>query len=139
MCVHLRTDFQVSSVILTSFRQGLISPLPPPPRPTAKGAPKKPILIRVNEYLSKIIFFNIEYIYNLAWNFYYFFVIFINLQLQEFAKSRAKCAIRASVVYVPTCPRANVPKACQLLIFTCQRATGVPIFPLRVATCPKGC
>ena len=27
-----------------------------------KGAPKRPTLIRVNEYLSKIIFFNIEYI-----------------------------------------------------------------------------
>ena len=30
--------------------------------------------------------------------------------------------LRVSVVYVPTCLRANVPKACQLLIFTCQRA-----------------
>ena len=35
-------------------------------------------------------------------------------------------AMRASVVYVPTCPRANVPKACQHLIFTCQHAN-VPI------------
>ena len=42
------------------------------------------------------------------------------LELKEFAKSLAMCAIRASAVYVPTCPRANVPKACQLLIFTCQ-------------------
>ena len=33
----------------------------------------------------------------------------------EFAKSRA---MRASVVYVSTCRRANVPKAWQLLIFT---------------------
>ena len=26
------------------------------------------------------------------------------------------------MVYVPTCPCVNVPKTCQLLIFTCQRA-----------------
>ena len=31
-------------------------------------------------------------------------------------------AIHANVVYVATCLRANVLKACQLLIFTCQRA-----------------
>ena len=31
--------------------------------------------------------------------------------------------MRASVVYVPTCPRANVIKACQILIFTCQRVS----------------
>ena len=47
---------------------------------------------------------------------------------REFAKSRA---MRANVVYVlacqrsllanVTCLRANVPKACQLLIFTCKR------------------
>ena len=40
----------------------------------------------------------------------------------EFAKLRA---IRAYVVYVSTCLRASmvyVPKACQLLIFLCQRA-----------------
>ena len=30
--------------------------------------------------------------------------------------------LRASVVYVPTCLRTNMPKACQVLIFTCQRA-----------------
>ena len=29
---------------------------------------------------------------------------------------------RASVVYVPMCLHPNVPKACQILIFTCQRA-----------------
>ena len=39
----------------------------------------------------------------------------------EFAKSRAMRAMRASVVYVSTCRRANVPKAWQLLIFTWQR------------------
>ena len=31
-------------------------------------------------------------------------------------------AIRASVVYLSTCLRVNVPKECQVLIFTCQRA-----------------
>ena len=34
--VYLRTKFQVSSIILTSFRQGVI--LPPP---TTKGTPEK--------------------------------------------------------------------------------------------------
>ena len=40
------------------------------------------------------------------------------LQLKEFAKLLAMCAIHASAVYVPTCPRANVP--------TCQCAKSVP-------------
>ena len=31
--------------------------------------------------------------------------------------------LRASVVYVATCLRGNVPKACQFLIFTCRRAS----------------
>ena len=61
----------------------------------------------------------------------------------EFVKSRAIRGIRASVVYVPMCQRANVPKASQLLIFTCQCTTnvptcqrdkGVPIFQLGVPT-----
>ena len=52
---------------------------------------------------------------------------------KEFAKSPAVRAIRASVVYVPTCPRANVPKACQLLIFTCQRAKRRAIFSTSLA------
>ena len=43
-----------------------------------------------------------------------------NLPTDEFAKLRVMRAARASVVYLPTCPRANVPKACQLLILTCQ-------------------
>ena len=38
---------------------------------------------------------------------------------RKFAKSRA---IPPTVVYVPTCPRGNVSKACQFLIFTCQHA-----------------
>ena len=32
MCVYLRTKFEVSSIILTSFRQGVIPPPPPPPQ-----------------------------------------------------------------------------------------------------------
>ena len=48
------------------------------------------------------------------------------------AKSRAMRAIRASVIYVPTRLRANVPKTCQLLIFTCQRVN-------KRASVPKVC
>ena len=47
---------------------------------------------------------------------------------------------------VPTCLRANVPKVCQLLVFTCQRANkrakvpcDVPMFQLCVPTCQKAC
>ena len=43
----------------------------------------------------------------------------------EFAKSRAMRAMRASGVYVPTCQHANVSKAC-------QRAKGVRIIQLGV-------
>ena len=45
MCVYLRTKFQVSSTILTSFRQGLI--LPPPPS-TSKQTPKSPPRLGLN-------------------------------------------------------------------------------------------
>ena len=52
--------------------------------------------------------------------------------------------LRASVVYVPTCLRANSPKACQLLIFTCQRTNkrsnepyGVPMFQIGVSACQR--
>ena len=45
-------------------------------------------------------------------------------------------AIRASVVYLSTYLRVNVPKECQVLIFTCQStcqcAKGVPVFQLSV-------
>ena len=44
MCVCLRTKLKASSLILMSFRQGLI--LPPSPT-TTKPTPKKPNLIRV--------------------------------------------------------------------------------------------
>ena len=40
------------------------------------------------------------------------------------------------MAYVPaqsTCPRANMPKACQFLIFTCQRAN----VPINVPTCQR--
>ena len=43
--VYVLTKFQASSIILTSFRQGVLLPLPPPP-PT-KQAPKNPIQIRI--------------------------------------------------------------------------------------------
>ena len=43
MC--LRTKFQVPSIILTSFRQGVILP----PTPTTKRTPKRPTQIRVNK------------------------------------------------------------------------------------------
>ena len=52
--------------------------------------------------------------------------------------------IGASVVYLPTCQRVNVPKACQFLIFVCQCANvpinakvpkGVPIIQLSEPTC----
>ena len=41
--------------------------------------------------------------------------------LREFAKLRAMRAMRARMVYVLTCQGANVPKVCQLLIFTFAR------------------
>ena len=45
---------------------------------------------------------------------------------------RAMRAICASVVYVPTWPLVNVPKVCQLVIFTCQHAN-------KRATVTKAC
>ena len=69
----------------------------------------------------------------------------------EFVKSRAMCITRASVVYVLSFPRANVPKACQLLIFLCQRVNmsingltyqstkDVSIFELGLPTCQRAC
>ena len=43
MGVYLCAKFEVSSIILTSFRRGSFTP------PTSKGTPKKPTQIRVNE------------------------------------------------------------------------------------------
>ena len=64
----------------------------------------------------------------------YCFSNYTLLNIREFSKSRAMRAIRPRGVYESMCSRANVPKACQLLIFTyqvlpCQRAnkrTNVP-------------
>ena len=47
MDVYLRVKFEVYSIILTSFRQGVILPHPPPPPETWKQTPKKPTQIRV--------------------------------------------------------------------------------------------
>ena len=68
MCVYLRVKFVVSSIILTSFRQGLILhllPPPSPPRPTqsiSNRAPKNPTQIRDNHHqkgsVSNITFIN---------------------------------------------------------------------------------
>ena len=46
--VYLRTKFQVSIIILTSFRQGVI--LSPH---TSKRTPKKPTQIRINKKTDK--------------------------------------------------------------------------------------
>ena len=61
----------------------------------------------------------------------------------EFAKSRGMCVcmptcFRASVVCVKTYLCANVPKACQLFIFTCQRAIRRAIVSTRRCNVPKG-
>ena len=46
MGVYLRAKFEVSSIILTGFRQGAIPPHPPA---TSKRTPKKPNQIRVTK------------------------------------------------------------------------------------------
>ena len=45
MCVDLRTKFQVSIILLTCFRQGILLPRPP----TVKRTPKNPNPIRVKD------------------------------------------------------------------------------------------
>ena len=51
MSVYLRAKFEVSSIIITRFRKGVILPPPPPLHPspffTSKRTPKKPTQIRV--------------------------------------------------------------------------------------------
>ena len=50
--------------------------------------------------------------------------------------------LHASTIYVPTWLRANLPKVCQLLIFTFQRLNVlccVPVFQLSVQTCQTAC
>ena len=68
------------------------------------------------------------------------------MTMNEFAKSRAMRVMRGTVVYVPTCPLANVPKASHL-IFTCQLAKACQFFNLNVPknvlffnfVCQKAC
>ena len=48
MCVYLQTKFQVYSIIVTSFRQEVVSPLPPP---ATKKTPKKSTQIKVNSVI----------------------------------------------------------------------------------------
>ena len=62
------------------------------------------------------------------------------------ACQRGLPALRAIVAYVPTCLRANVPRACQILIFMCQPvnkaaniSSGVPVFQLGVLMCQMVC
>ena len=48
MGLYLRAKFQVSSIILTSFRQGVILPPSPPPPPPQNKPHKKPTQLRDN-------------------------------------------------------------------------------------------
>ena len=54
------------------------------------------------------------------------FTFTLSQSMWEFGKSRVIRAMRARGL------RANVPSACQLPIFTCQRAKGVPIIQLGI-------
>ena len=55
MCVYLLTKFQVSTIILTSFRQGVISPLPPP---SSQNEPlKSPLRLGLMDSMRKEISF----------------------------------------------------------------------------------
>ena len=59
MDVYLRAKFEVSSIILTSFRRdSFTTPLPP----TSKRTPKKPTQIRVNDCPLLRIFSTAEYL-----------------------------------------------------------------------------
>ena len=50
--MYLRAKCEVSSLILTGFRQGVGLILPPPPFPS-KRTPKKPTQIRVNSSIKR--------------------------------------------------------------------------------------
>ena len=52
MSVYLRTKFEVSAIILTSFRQGVILPFP---SPISKENPKDPTQIIVNPFSAGIL------------------------------------------------------------------------------------
>ena len=45
MCLYIHTKFEVSSVTLTSFGQGVILPYPYPP--TAKQTPEHPPTLKI--------------------------------------------------------------------------------------------
>ena len=74
MGVYLHAKFEVSSMILIGFRQGVI--LPPPPSPS-KQTPKKPTQIRVKstekilkmQYLSKLFHIQIKFISKIFGNY----------------------------------------------------------------------
>ena len=57
MCLNFCTKFQVSRIVLTSFRQRESGGNPPPPCPTSKQAPKTPTQIKVEmcKIYSKIL------------------------------------------------------------------------------------
>ena len=54
--MYLWVNFEVSSVILRSFRQGVIPPTPA----TSKGTPKKSTHVRVNHNFKKVKHWNLE-------------------------------------------------------------------------------
>ena len=58
MGVYLRAKFEVSSIILTSFRQGVILP----PHSTSKRTPKKSTQIRVKTFISSCMWISYEII-----------------------------------------------------------------------------
>ena len=49
LCVHLRAKFRVSSIVLTTFRQGVI--LPPPPQPQNEPL-ESPLRLELNTLLN---------------------------------------------------------------------------------------
>ena len=59
------------------------------------------------------------------------YIIKVNCSIYEFAKLRDIRDMRASVVYVPMCQSAKIPKECQLIIFL--RAN----VPINVLTCQR--
>ena len=58
MGLYVRAKCQVSSLIWTSFRQGVI--LPSTPTPTSKQTPKNPAQIRVKNLTLKSVFLSIN-------------------------------------------------------------------------------
>ena len=63
MCVYLRAKFEVSSVILTSFRQGveICTTTPPPPPPQnepLKSPPRLGLRVNILIFIASIQFFS---------------------------------------------------------------------------------